>query len=167
MRKGTKLILLRLIFDFGYLVFVLTSYLRIFRFRRHYNNSYFSSFRQNIATSNQTFTYAFLKCIFQITKAVTIMTNNYNFIYVDTPFTIVGKIKYEKKSKYNVRDSLHPHMCFWLVKGYFRSDRTKMCNFRSYIYNLLTFRLYYYTHLDHGINKTRFSWTLDNELQQR
>ena len=84
--------LLQLFSTFGLLVFLGTSHLRIVRFRKHYNNSYFSTFRQNIATSNQIFTYAFLKCFSQILKAIIKITNNdSNILYSDLPFTIVGK----------------------------------------------------------------------------
>ena len=91
-RKRAKMILLRLFLNFGLLVFLVTSHLRIVRFRRHYNNSYFSTFRQNIATSHQTIIYAYSKCIFQIAKAIIIkMTNNYNHLYIDITITFVGK----------------------------------------------------------------------------
>ena len=84
--------LLRLFLNIGLLVFLVTSHLRISRFRRHYNNSYFSNFRQNIATKNQTFTYAYFKCLMQIGKTISYMTNMVDiFLYIDMSSDIVGK----------------------------------------------------------------------------
>ena len=89
------MILLRLFLNFGLLVFVVTSHLRIVRFRRLHNNSYFSTYRQNIATCTQTFSYAYSKCIFQIAKVIILMTNKYDY-HIDIPFTIVGKCPIKK-----------------------------------------------------------------------
>ncbi len=86
------MILLRLFFNIGLLVFVVTSQLRSVRFRRLHNNSYFSHLRQNIATNNQTITYAYLKCLIQIAKAINLMTKMVDtFLYIDIPLAIVGK----------------------------------------------------------------------------
>lgn len=94
LQKKSKMHLLRLFLNIGLLVFLVTSHLRIARFRRHYNNSYFSNYRQNIATKNQTFTYAFLKCSIQIAKAINYMTKMVeNFLYIDMASDIAGKNK--------------------------------------------------------------------------
>ena len=116
MRKIEKTYLLQLFSNFGLLVFVGTSHLRIVRFRKHHNSSYFSTFRQNIATSNQIFTYAFLKCFFQISKASILITNNnYYILYSDLPFTIVGKYLEIQKILNAQRTNVHTPKTFLLT----------------------------------------------------
>ena len=92
LQKKSKTDLLRLIFNFVLLFFLLSSHLRIARFRKYRNNSYFSTSRKNIATFNQTLLYAYIKCAIQFAKVVHLMTlylDNDMFIHI--PCAIVGK----------------------------------------------------------------------------
>ena len=55
------------------LIFTLSCNIRIFLFRRQHGLSYFSRYRQNIATAHQTFAAIYIKIIFKILKEILIL----------------------------------------------------------------------------------------------
>ena len=92
LKKKSKTDLLRLFSTFGLLFFLLTTHLRIARFRKSKNNSYFPKFRQNIATCNQTLAYAYIKCAIQFAKVFHLMTLYLdNDMFIDVPCAVVGQ----------------------------------------------------------------------------
>ena len=92
LQKKSKTDLLRLFSTFGLLFFLLSSHLRIARFKKCKNNSHFSTYRKNIATCNQTLMYAYIKCAIQFAKVVHLMTLYLdNDMFIDIPCAIVGE----------------------------------------------------------------------------
>ena len=99
-RKMMRNNLLRIVTVFAVTIFVWTSQSRIKRYRRTHDRSYFSAFRQNIATINQTIYYAYWKCFYNFHKSCEFMsvelTENLDslpmiFLFIDVIGAIVGK----------------------------------------------------------------------------
>ena len=86
--------LLRLVMVFFMVIFVCTSQLRVRRYRRRHNRSYFMSHRQNIATIDQTIYYAYVKCACNFLKSVQWMTVRefYLILSMDVIGAFIGKI---------------------------------------------------------------------------
>jgi len=75
--------------------FVWTSQSRINRYRRKHNKSYFSEYRQNIATVEQTIYTSYLKCFCNLIKSCEFMTidfffNPNQFAFVSLALDIIG-----------------------------------------------------------------------------
>ena len=91
-KEMTRNNLLRIGQIFFVVIFVLTSQLRIRRYRKTHNHSYFMSYRQNIATIDQTIYYAYIKCFCNLMKSIQfIAVVEFNLIlYMDVVGALIG-----------------------------------------------------------------------------
>ena len=91
-KNMTRNNLLRIGQVFFVVIFVLTSQLRIRRYRQSHNLSYFMPYRQNIATIDQTIYYAYIKCFCNLMKSIQfIAVIQFNLIlYMDVVGALIG-----------------------------------------------------------------------------
>ena len=95
-KNMTRNNLLRIGQVFFVVIFVLTSQLRIRRYRKSHNLSYFMSYRQNIATIDQTIYYAYVKCFCNFMKSIQfIAVIQFNLmLYMDVLGALIGNYSY-------------------------------------------------------------------------
>ena len=105
-KNMTRNNLLRIGQVFFVVIFVLTSQLRIRRYRKSHNLSYFMSYRQNIATIDQTIYYAYVKCFCNFMKCIQfIAVIQFNLIlYMDVVGALIGNFSH---ASLNLRSKIY------------------------------------------------------------